>query len=135
MSTPDMFELVLRVKDASVAAKFYREVVGLEQMHDPDQGWASFWAGDKKDNRWLGLTEGALFFEEHSPRPEGQRFGPVHYAFKLRDSQKEASLQRLKSNGVPVYGPHVWESGRMEGASYYFYDPDDNLLEFWFPKP
>jgi catechol 2,3-dioxygenase-like lactoylglutathione lyase family enzyme len=32
-----------------------------------------------------------------------------------------------------VYGPTEFEW--MKARSYYFYDPDGNLLEFWSPDP
>lgn len=134
MAKPQMFELVLTVRDAQAATAFYRDAVGLEPIGDFGPGWGSFWVGDKAENRWLGLREGSLMFEEHSPLPEGRRFGPVHYAFKLPEAQKEAALERLRAHGVEVLGPEHWGPGRFEGTSYYFYDLDANLLEFWFPK-
>jgi catechol 2,3-dioxygenase-like lactoylglutathione lyase family enzyme len=33
--------------------------------------------------------------------------------------------------GVDVFGPVEFEW--MNAESYYFYDPDGNLLEFWSP--
>ncbi|MBA3726137.1 MAG: VOC family protein [Armatimonadetes bacterium] len=134
MPAHDLFELVLCVKDVDVAAAFYREVVGLEPISRPGNGWASFWAGEKNENRWLGLRQGSLLYEQHSPLPEGHRFGPVHYAFKLPASEFDATLERLRAHDITVYGPENWEPGRFEGSSYYFYDPDANLLEVWFPK-
>lgn len=133
MAPPTLIELVLCVQDVRKAARFYREVVGLEPIKEPSDGWASFWAGEKETNAWIGLRKGTLLYEEHSPFPEGERFGRVHYAMRVPTEQRELVLARLESNGVEVYGPEVWEPGRFEGASYYFYDPDGNLLEFWFP--
>src|SRR5438309_10898803 len=91
---PELFELVLCVRDVEKSARFYREVVSLEPIREPGDGWASFWAGRKEDNRWLGLREGTLLYEEHSPRAEGQRFGPVHFALKLPDSARASTLDR-----------------------------------------
>ena len=134
MPTAELFEIVLVVKDVEKAAAFYREAVGLEPINPPSDGWASFWVGPKEENKWLGLRSGTLLFEEYSPRPEGKRFGPVHFALKLPDSEREAAIERLRSKGVAVYGPQDWKSGRFEGCSYYFYDLDDNLAELWFPS-
>jgi len=133
MPKHELFEIVLCVRDIDVAARFYREAVGLEPINLPGDGWASFWVGAKEDNKWLGLRHGHLLFEEFSPRAEGKRFGPVHFALKLDASDRDAALQRLKDHGVNVLGPQEWKSGRFQGASYYFYDPDDNLVEYWFP--
>ena len=134
MLHPALFELVLCVKDVDLAAEFYREAVGLEPINPPGDGWASFWVGPKEENKWLGLRQGALLFEERSPRPQGKRFGPVHFALKLDDSDKDAAIKRLTDHGVQVLGPQEWKTGRFKGVSYYFYDPDDNLVEFWIPR-
>ena len=131
--TAELFEIVLVVRDVGKSAAFYREAVGLEPINPPGDGWASFWVGAKEDNKWLGLRQGHLLFEEDSPRPEGHRFGPVHFALKLPESDLQIALDRLKANGIKVLGPQEWKSGRFKGVSYYFYDPDDNLVEFWFP--
>jgi len=127
-----LFEIVLVVKDIEAAARFYRDAVGLEPIHPPEDGWASFWTGERETNSWLGLRQGTLLFEEFSPLPEGNRFGPTHFALRVLTAQKKEALARLAAHGVTVYGPQVWE-GRMKGESYYFFDPDDNLVEYWFP--
>lgn len=36
-------------------------------------------------------------------------------------------------NDTEVFGPVYFDW--MEALSYYFYDPDGNLLEFWSPDP
>jgi hypothetical protein len=38
----------------------------------------------------------------------------------------------VRSAGVEVYGPV--ELDWMGARSYYFYDPDANLLELWSPE-
>ncbi|MFL5327386.1 MAG: VOC family protein [Gemmataceae bacterium] len=129
----ELFEIVLCVRDVDIAATFYRDAVGLEPINPPGDGWASFWVGPEEDNKWLGLRSGHLLFEEHSPRPEGQRFGPVHFALKLQANERDAALDRLKAFGITVLGPKEWLGGRFAGASFYFYDPDDNLVELWIP--
>jgi catechol 2,3-dioxygenase-like lactoylglutathione lyase family enzyme len=39
----------------------------------------------------------------------------------------------VRGEGVEVYGPVYFEW--MKAKSYYFHDPDGNLLEFWSPEP
>src|SRR5205823_8282231 len=70
-------ELVLIVEDVPKAAKFYRDVVGLEPEHETGDEWAWFWAGMPGDTQRIALHRGTLLFEEHSPYPEGERFGHV----------------------------------------------------------
>jgi catechol 2,3-dioxygenase-like lactoylglutathione lyase family enzyme len=73
-----------------------------------------------------------LMFEEHSPFPEGERFGCVHFAFDVAPDDLEAAVARVRDAGVDVYG--AVELDWMNARSYYFYDPDGNLLEFWSPQ-
>ncbi|MBI1755610.1 MAG: VOC family protein [Fimbriimonas ginsengisoli] len=135
MPVPELFEIVLRVKDVAVSAAFYREAVGLTPRWEPTEDWAGFWCGDPASKKWLGLNKRDLLFEEHSPLPEGARFGPVHFALYLPPDQIEPALARLRGYGVEVLGPHRFKSSDFHGLSYYFYDPDANLVEFWFPEP
>ncbi len=45
----------------------------------------------------------------------------------------DVGVKHVRSKGVEVYGPtHLdW----MKATSYYFYDRDANLLEFWSSEP
>ncbi|MGI8924854.1 MAG: VOC family protein [Fimbriimonadales bacterium] len=137
METPSysagIHEIVLVVKGVLRAATFYRDVVGLTQLYEPNDEWAGFATASKDNPQWLGLRNGTLLYEQHSPRPEGQRFGPIHYALQARPGSLGAFLDNARHHGLTVYGPEKWE-GRMKGESYYFYDLDDNLVEYWFPE-
>ena len=124
-------EIVLVVKDVLVSAEFYRDVVGLSPNTDASEDWAWFWSGEPEASARLGLHKGSLLFEEHSTLPVGKRFGPVHYAFKVSKDDLLAAKAHVESKGIQVYGPTYFEW--MNATSYYFYDPDQNLLEFWAP--
>ena len=71
-------ELVLVVKDVRSSARFYEEVVGLRPEKEADDEWAWFWAGAPGEAQRIALRKGPLLFEQHSPRPEGERWGAVH---------------------------------------------------------
>ena len=133
MSSRGLSELVLIVDDVPKASRFYQEVVGLELEHEADDEWAWFWAGKVGDPQRIALHKGTLLFEEHSPFPEGHRFGTVHFAFDIAPEDLEASVERVRAAGVEVYGPVEFDW--MNARSYYFYDQDGNLLEFWSPNP
>jgi catechol 2,3-dioxygenase-like lactoylglutathione lyase family enzyme len=133
VSSRGLAELVLIVRDVPVAARFYRDVVGLELEHETSEDWAWFWAGQPGTPQRIALHRGPLLFEEHSPFPEGERFGTVHFALEVARADLEGSVQRVKAAGVDVYGPTELEW--MKARSYYFYDADGNLLEFWSPNP
>jgi len=126
-------ELVLIVDDVPSAARFYRDVVGLEPEHETGDEWAWFWAGEPGAAQRIALHRGTLLFEEHSPYPEGERFGRVHFAFDVARADLGTSVQRVRDAGVDVYGPVEFD-GPFNASSYYFYDLDGNLLEFWSPR-
>jgi len=131
MFTQGLSEIVLIVKDVQSAARFYRSVVGLIPESEADDQWAWFWAGAPGQAQRVALHRGTLLFEEHSPLPAGQRFGNVHYAFHVPHDQLEAAVIHVRTAGTEVYGPVHFEA--MAADSYYFYDLDGNLLEFWSP--
>ncbi len=125
-------EIVLIVKDVPAAARFYREVVGLIPESDANDHWAWFWAGVPGEAQRVALHRGTLLFEEHSPQPAGERFGRIHYALRVPPDQLEAAAHHVRAAGVEVYGPVHFDW--MSADSYYFYDLDANLLEFWSPN-
>jgi len=133
MSSLGLAELVLIVKDVPASARFYEDVVGLTLENEPSEEWAWFWAGKQGARQRVALHRGPLLFEEHSPYPEGERFGRVHFAFEVARDELDAAAGRVRKAGVEVHGPVELEW--MNARSYYFYDPDGNLLEFWSPDP
>jgi catechol 2,3-dioxygenase-like lactoylglutathione lyase family enzyme len=133
LSSRGLSELVLIVEDVPKASRFYQDVVGLELEQETGDEWAWFWAGRVGDPQRIALHRGTLLFEEHSPFPEGHRFGTVHFAFDVAPEDLDASVERVRAAGVEVYGPVEFDW--MNARSYYFYDLDGNLLEFWSPNP
>jgi catechol 2,3-dioxygenase-like lactoylglutathione lyase family enzyme len=133
VSSRGLAELVLIVEDVPKASRFYQDVVGLELEHETGDEWAWFWAGKAGDPQRVALHRGTLLFEEHSPFPEGHRFGTVHFAFDVAPEDLDASVERVRAAGVEVYGPVEFDDP-FNARSYYFYDPDGNLLEFWSPS-
>ena len=122
-------EIVLVVADVEQSARFYRDVVGLAAEKEESSDWAWFWSGEPGTSQRLALHRGPLLFEEHSPLPPGKRFGPVHFAFAVSRDDLDKAADRVRAAGIDVYGPVRLEW--MQAESYYFYDPDGNLLEWW----
>ncbi len=132
MSSLGLAELVLIVEDVPASARFYEDVVGLTLEHETSDEWAWFWGGKVGAPQRVALHRGPLLFEEHSPYPQGERFGRVHFAFEVARDALDAAVDRVRKAGVEVYGPIELEW--IRAWSYYFYDPDGNLLEFWSPE-
>jgi catechol 2,3-dioxygenase len=132
VSSLGLAELVLIVEDVPASAGFYEDVVGLTLEHEPSDEWAWFWAGKEGVPQRIALHRGPLLFEEHSPYPAEERFGRVHFAFEVARDELDAAVERVRKAGVEVHGPTEFEW--MKARSYYFYDPDGNLLEFWSPE-
>jgi catechol-2,3-dioxygenase len=133
MFSTGLAEIVLIVKDVIASAQFYRDVVGLIPISEADDAWAWFWAGDPERTQSVALHKGSLLFEDQSPLPEGERWGQVHYAFTVPAERLADAVEHVRGKGVEVFGPVHFDW--MNATSYYFYDPDGNLLEFWSPHP
>ena len=121
-------EVVLIVDDVEASTAFYRDVVGLELQPQQTSGWAWFFAGDPERRQRVGIHKGTLLFENQPAAPGGERWGPVHYAFQVAPDELEDAVKHVRSHGIEVFGPHQF--GDMADA-YFFYDPDDNLVEFF----
>jgi catechol-2,3-dioxygenase len=133
MHSTGLAEIVLIVKDVRAAAQFYRDVVGLTPETEDDDAWAWLWAGQVGHTQRVALHKGTLLFEEQSPPPEGERWGQVHYAFHVPSEKLEAAVHHVRAQDIAVYGPVHFDW--MNAISYYFYDLDGTMLEFWSPDP
>ena len=125
-------ELVLVVEDVPRAARFYGDVVGLVAESPATDGWAWFWSGEPERSPRLALRTGPLLFEEHSPQPPAERWGRVHFALSVHRRALEDAVARVAAH-TTVHGPVRLEW--MRATSYYFYDPEGNLVEYWSPDP
>lgn len=130
MFSTGLAEIVLIVQDVERAAAFYREVVGLK-LRTQDEDWAWFWTGEEGASANLAVHKGRLLMQEHSPQGPQPTWGPIHYAFRVPAEKLQAAVHHVRSHGVEVYGPIHFEW--MNADSYYFYDLDGNMLEWWSP--
>lgn len=134
MYSTGLSEIVLIVKDVKASDSFYSEVVGLQPL--PVQwgdDWAWFWAGGPGQSQFLALAKGPLLFEEKSPLPEGKRWGQIHFALHVPHQKLEDAANQVRGKGVEVFGPVNFKW--MKATSYYSYDLDGNLIEYWSPDP
>src|SRR5262245_54547329 len=134
MSTPPgltgVLETVLYVRDLAKAESFYVDVLGFRKLSG-------------EPGRSLFLRAGGNVFllfraeatERPGPLPPHGARGPGHACFVVPGNAYEDWKGYLPSRGVPILQEQEWP---REGRSFYFHDPDGNLLEiadrdFW-PK-
>ena len=53
----------------------------------------------------------------------------MHYAFEVPWDKLDDAVGHVRSKSVEVYGPVNLDW--MNAVSYYFHDPDANLIEWW----
>lgn len=52
--------------------------------------------------------------------------GNIHFAFEVKRDEYDITLQKMKDAGIEILHQHTWKEGLR---SFYFHDPDKNLLE------
>lgn len=114
--------LILHVNDAGESARFYSEVLGL--THE----------GKRDPFTVLRVTEDFTI----QLAPWGTK-GGEHLAFALSRSEFEEAFGRIRERGIEfgdsfhsvgnMKGPGEESGSRGPGASLYFFDPNQHLLE------
>lgn len=115
-----ILETVLYVADLDRAERFYSDVMALKQIgKDPDR------------HVFFRVGTGVLLLfraartrrSEHLP-PHGAD-GEIHVCFTVAPAEYETWKQRVQDRRVAIEKEITWPVGR----SFYFRDPDGNLLE------
>lgn len=119
----DVLETVVYYTDEAEAERFYSEVLGMRQIV-------------KKEGHYLFYKAGPstfLLFKRETARPLHGATGPVHTAFIAAPGEYDQWKEYLKEQGFPVLHEIEWpERDYYKGKgmrSFYFNDPDGNLLE------
>lgn len=115
-----VLETVLYCSDQERALRFYSDVLGFRLL-DREPGRSLFFRA--------GPSVLLLFDAEESARagslpPHGAR-GPGHTCFRVPAEDYARWRQHLHDHGVEVIHEAAW----ARGSSFYFRDPDGNLLE------
>lgn len=116
----DILETVLYVEEIDRAERFYRDVLGLRQI-------------GKEPGRHVFFRVGSgvllLFHAEGTRRrgsvPSHGAEGQIHVCFTTPSADYEGWKTQLQEHGVAIEQEVAWPRGR----SFYFRDPDGNLLE------
>jgi catechol 2,3-dioxygenase-like lactoylglutathione lyase family enzyme len=111
----DHVQVVVPPGHVDEAARFYGEVVGLEQIERPEtMGGVGAWFGTGSQE--LHVSE----YEDFVPAAK------AHPAFELEGAGLDALAERLAAAGAEVR----WDE-RLPGARrFYSFDPAGNRLEF-----
>jgi catechol 2,3-dioxygenase-like lactoylglutathione lyase family enzyme len=115
-----ILETVLYVADVDRAERFYRDVMGLNQI-------------GKEPGRHVFFRVGSgvlLLFRAETTRqagslPQHGADGEIHVCFTVSPAEYEPWKRRIRECGSAILQETEWNRGR----SFYFRDPDGNLLE------
>ena len=115
-----ILETVLYVADVDRAERFYRDVMGLTQI-------------GKEPGRHVFFRVGSgvlLLFRAQTTRQSGSlpphgADGEIHVCFTTSPAEYEVWKRRIQKHGIAILQETEWAQGR----SFYFRDPDGNLLE------
>jgi catechol-2,3-dioxygenase len=107
----------LNVKDLERALDFYTKVLGLEKFWVGDEDWA---------NLRVGNDDLSLVLEGHSRHPP-------HVGFRVESADALRGMHaKLVAAGA---NPEAIEGHRDGSQSFYFTDPEGNVLEaLWDPR-
>jgi catechol 2,3-dioxygenase-like lactoylglutathione lyase family enzyme len=115
-----ILETVLYVTDIDRAERFYTDVIGLSRIGKQAGRHVFFRVGSGV----LLLFQAAATRQTKSVPPHGAD-GEIHVCFTVPAAEYAAWKERVATRGIAVEQETVWPRGR----SFYFRDPDGNLLE------
>lgn len=116
-----VLETVLYFTDAARTEEFYAGVLGMKLLAKDSEGRNLFFrAGESV----FLLFDSAATERGGSLPPHGAR-GEMHTCFVVPEESYEPWKDHLRAQGVEILQEVTWP----RGLSFYFRDPDGNLLE------
>ena len=115
-----ILETVLYVADIDRAERFYRDVMGLTEIGKDPERHVFFRVGSGV----LLLFRAAQTRQARSLPAHGAD-GEIHICFTIDGDEYEAWKARIREYRIVIEKETEWPAGR----SFYFRDPDGNLLE------
>ena len=119
----------LRVADQEASKRFYRDVLGFRiAEEDPDHGGVFMTLGENFHTLDIGQHPSP----NEAPRPQRGQIGLAHIAFQVGSyAALRDAYAHLVENGVPI----LRAANHVNQRSFYFADPDGNVLEIYFEMP
>ncbi len=114
-------ETCIYVTDLHQTKAFYSDLLGLPVISLVENRHVFFRAGESV---LLCFIAAQTLLEVELP-PHGAS-GCIHFAFEVERSEYEAALNKIKDAGIGILHQHIWKGGLR---SFYFHDPDQNLVE------
>lgn len=124
MKVHELGHVVLYVRDLERSRRFYRDVLGFDEIDSTMAGAAAFSSGRTHHEMLLiEVGEGA------APVPVGRRVGMYHIGLKVgtTDDELRAAVAELQAGGVRIVGA----SDHTVTHSLYIEDPDGNEIELY----
>jgi catechol 2,3-dioxygenase-like lactoylglutathione lyase family enzyme len=114
-------ETCIYVSDLNQTENFYHNQLGLPVIAKVPGRHIFFRAGES-----VLLCFIATQTEKETELPPHGARGSVHFAFEVEKDVYASTLDELQHNGIAILHEHTWK-GKLR--SFYFHDPDSNLLE------
>jgi catechol 2,3-dioxygenase-like lactoylglutathione lyase family enzyme len=121
MNVARIKETCIYVTDLQAAKTFYAYKLRLPMISFVEGRHVFFKAGESV---LLCFVAGKTLQEKELP-PHGAH-GSVHFAFEVGKSDYDKTLQEVKDTGIQILHEQKWGD---DHRSFYFHDPDKNLLE------
>ena len=119
----------LRVADQEASKRFYRDVLGFRiAEEDPEHGGVFMTLGEN----FHTLDIGQHSSPDDAPRPQRGQIGLAHIAFQVGSY---AALREAYAHLVERDVPILRAANHVNQRSFYFTDPDGNVLEIYYEMP
>ena len=129
MTVKELGHLVLYVRDLERSERFYRDVLGWQEISRPATMPAAAFSSGRTHHELLLIEVGP----DAQPIPSGRRVGLYHFGLKVGETDDELrdALAHVQEAGVRIVGT----SDHTVTHSLYVLDPDGNEVELYVDMP